>query len=1078
MSTNTMTDMTMGWDAFDISSLNLEEAESGSAKKTVSIAEGLLMSLRKNMSVDLFYISQVTGKDKDTIIDSLKGVVYQNPETWNNDPYKGYELSSEYISGNLFEKHQKAKAASVLSSDRFSENVRILESYMNMTVYFDDIRLIPGMPFIPSTVIDSFIEHLFGLFISSPNFKGTTLPYLVKRDAITSSWDIPFKNRYSGSVANIAKYGTHEKKGIVILEEILNNRDTAVYSSAASGGKRILNKAATAKALEKREAIITEFDRWVKNTPDIRKIVEECYIRDYGYIRKRVFNGNFLDKKWGNITLRDYQLNSVARILFTMNCLLALPVGRGKTFILLVAALESIRMNLAKKIIITPPNNVFVQFREAARKIGCADDITFIGTKDFTAAKRQTVLNTISCAETGIFVIPHSCIDLIPLSEEYHKKEVKAELDRVIEARGNFLNSTSALKRKETELRKTLLELEGKTSDKERIYFDDLGIDMLFVDEVQEYKNISIETSSFAHGIRKKGSAKAEKMLDRIHFIQKNNGGKGIVLSTGTPITNSMTDIYVWQKMLQSGELAINGLSSFDAWASEFCEKTTEFEVDVDVTNYRLVTRYSRFVNLPELTSLLSSVTEFYTADETEGLPEFKGYTDVVVPRTIRFKLFLDSISNRCEDIRNGNVSPKVDNMLKITHESIMATTDMRLIDPGAPFSERSKVAYCAKKVYEIYLKTAAKKCTQLVFSDVSTPKDNFNLYDELKRLLVEMGIPANEIAFIHDAINDNAREELFNKTRKGEIRVLIGSTRKLGVGVNCQDLLIAIHHLSIPWRPSDLMQREGRLIRQGNTNKEVYIFRYVTEGSFDAYMYQILENKQRVISQILKGTITSRNVSEIDETVLSYGEIKALAIGNSLIKQRFETSNDLSRYRALRSKSEETKIMLMRELREIPELIKETNKMIFNGMLDVNYLRKNPPSSDNGIRKEIRRKISALIRNVVNARTETVIEENYCGFKIICPAYMTANKPYVYIERNGRYTVELGESDKGIMTRIDNAIARIPEIHQSFLRNREALVAKQGDIEAELKNIKFYNEEIEFYSELLEEIDKKLEAA
>lgn len=1077
-------DLQMGWDTFDVGEERDKEELSGLAKgrtgEIISISEALVMSLRKHMDVDIHFISEVTGKDKDTVISLLKGVIYQNPETWNGNIYEGWELSSEYISGNLFDKHKKAKAASALHSNRFDENVKVLESYMSLAVYFDDVRLVPGMSFIPLEIIDAFIEHLFGKYISSPDFKGNKLPFLVKRDIITGSWEIPFKNRYRGWVTNIVKYGTSDKDGMVILEDILNNNDTVVFNkkSSSSCSKRTINKAATAKVIEKREAIIAEFDRWVKNTPEIRKVVERCYTREYGFIRKRVFNGSFLEKKWDGIILRDYQLNSVARILFTMNCLLALPVGRGKTLIMLVAALESLRMKLAKKIIITPPNNVFVQFKEAACQIGHFNDITFIEKEDFSVAKRQNVLKAISYAETGIFVIPQSSFELIPLSEDYYKNEVKSELDEVIEARGKFLNSTPALKRREKKLKKTLLDLDGKSSDKEKIYFDDLGINMLFVDEVQAYKNITIETSSFARGINRKGSEKANKMLDKIRYIHKNNGGRGVILSTGTPITNSMTDIFVWQKMLQSGELAINGLNTFDAWAAEFCEKTTEFEIDVDVSNYRLVTRYSKFVNLPELSSLFSLVAEFYTPEESEGLPKFNGYTDIVIPQTVRFGQFLDEISKRCDEIRNGNVSPEIDNMLKVTHDGNAAAADIRHVYPDAPFSEHSKVAYCANKVFEIYLKTAKKKCTQLVFSDISTPKNGFNLYDELKRLLVEKGVPSYEIAYIHDATDDKMREELFNKTRNGEIRVLIGSTVKLGVGVNVQNKCIAIHHLTLPWRPSDMMQREGRILRQGNSNKEIYIFRYVTQGSFDAYSYQILENKQRVISQILKGTVNSRSVSEVDDAVLSYGEVKALAIGNPLIKERVEAHNELSKYRALRSKSEESKIFLQKELREIPAHIKNGNDMIFNCMLDVAFLRKNPPSCDGEIRKEIRRKISDAIRNVVTAREEFVIEENYCGFRVIYPAYMTADKPYVYLEKNGRYTVEMGESDKGIMTRIDNAIARIPELHKSFIKSRDALIKRQDEIKTEIKNIKYYNEEIEFYNELLEDIDKKLEAA
>ena len=882
MATNTAYDLNLGWDTFE-NDIQAEEEP----KEKVSVTKALVMSLNKNLDVDIRYISRMTGMDADTVIEKLRGSVYQNPEKWNGNLYDGWELSSEYFSGNLFEKHRIAKEASARFSNRFDDNVSALENYMNLTVYFDDVRLVPGMAFVPPNIIDDFIEHLFGEYISSPEFKGNKLPYLVKRDAITGSWEIPFKSRYRNSVANFSTYGTFDMEGISILEAILNNRDIVVMNKASSySKKRTINKAATAKAIEKKEAIIAEFDKWAKtkSSPQ-RKIIEACYIREYGFIRKRVFDGSFLEKKWGQITLRHYQLNAVARILFTMNCMLALPVGRGKTFIILVSAMEAIRTNIAKKIIITPPNNVFIQFQEAAYQLGCIDNIRFIGTDDFKASKRQAVLESIRSAETGIFVIPQSCFELIPLSEEYYRKDVKNELDKVVEARGKYLNSTSGLKRRERELRKALREIEKKSDDKNKICFDDLGINMIFIDEVQAYKNITIDTSSLARGINRKGSVKANKTLDKIHYIQKMNGGKGVVLSTGTPITNSMTDIFVWQKMLQSGELAINGLNTFDAWAAEFCEKTTEFEIDVNVSDYRLVTRYSKFVNLPELTSLFSSVAEFYTPEESEGLPLFKGYTDIVIPHTVRFKQYLEEIANRCEEIRNGNVSPEVDNMLKLTHDSIAATTDMRLVYPDAPFSPHSKVAYCSDKVHEIYAKTHKNKCTQLVFCDISTPKDGFNLYDELKRLLVEKGVRPDEIAYIHDATDDKKREKLFEATRKGDIRVLIGSTMKLGTGVNVQDKCIAIHHLSIPFRPSDMQQREGRILRQGNTNKEVFIFRYVVQASFDAYSYQLLENKQRVVSQILKGAVTSRSIDEVDDSVLSYGEIKALAVGNPLIR-------------------------------------------------------------------------------------------------------------------------------------------------------------------------------------------------
>lgn len=1047
-----------------------------------SVGDAYVECIRNFGKVDIGYIARLSGEKKENVVKTLKGVIVLNPEKFRGNMFEGYEPIDEYLSGNLFAKRMYAESASILYNGLFDEQVKLIDSVMRCNVYFDDVDLQPGMSFISTYVIDCFIEHLFGKYLPAGYHNSGSKIFSVKHDDLTGEWQIPHKNRYRGSIRNIATYGTRHKNGMAILEDILNNRDSVVYESTSSysnGEAKRINKAATAMVQEKREMIIEEFNTWVKKTPDIREIVEEAYLEKYGYIRKRVFNGSFIKKQWGDYELYDYQLDSVARIIFTRNCLLALSVGFGKTIIMIVAALELMRMNISKKIVFSVPNNIFSQFKDAFSAAAPDADVTFIDTASFKKEKRNKVLRSIADAPKGIFVFPYSCFDMIPLSEDYYRCEINAELNEVKKAWDSNKGCVSSLKRKEKELKKKLRDLDeaDKASD-ENVYFDELGFNMLFVDEIHNYKNISINTSSHARGINKKGSAKCNRMLDKVRYIQKNNFGAGVVFATGTPISNSMTDIYVMQKYLQNGELSLLGLSTFDAWANEFCLKTNEFEVDVDTSQYRWVTRYSKFINMPELTSIFSSVAEFSSDKRSDEIPDFEGYRDIKVPKTVAFNDYLKNISERCEAVRKKNVDPDKDNMLKITMDGRLAALDLRLVDPDAIFTPNSKVAYCAENVYRIYKETGNQKSTQLVFCDSSTPKQGFNIYDEMKKLLVHKGVPSCEIAFVHDAINDTQRKKLFDKVTTGEIRVLIGSTYKLGTGVNVQNKLIAIHHLDIPWKPSDMMQREGRILRQGNENEKVSIYRYITDGSFDAYSYQLLENKQKIITQILNGSITERRVSDVDEAVLSYGEIKALAIGNPLIKERVKTSNELSRYRVLRNKAEESVIALRKDYKEIIEMLKRQSELIERSFADQKFVKENPMSPEINFRRRVQQKVINAMKDKTIYPEETCLEENYCGFKVIRPRRIDNDKPYFIIERNNRYKVIMGKADRGVMVRIDNVIEKIPTIHTNYVMLRESLSQKLVDIEREIMSTNYYTNEIEELILTLNEIDEKLGVA
>lgn len=539
------------------------------------------------------------------------------------------------------------------------------------------------------------------------------------------------------------------------------------------------------------------------------------------------------------------------------------------------------------------------------------------------------------------------------------------------------------------------------------------------------------------------------------------------------------------QRYLQSGELGMLDLQSFDSWIGMFAERVTEFEVDVDTSTYRLATRFAKFHNLPELTSLLSSVADFHQVDESAGIPAFDGYNDALVSKTPAFAAYLADISTRADNVRKGRISRKDDNMLKITTDGRKAALDLRLVDPNAVFTYQSKVARCVENVADIYFRTTSRKSAQIIFCDASTPKAGFNIYTELKDRLVLHGVPESKIAFVHDAETETKRSLLFAKVRSGDIRILIGSTYKLGLGVNVQERLIALHHIDVPWRPADMTQREGRILRRGNTNSKVYIYRYITEGSFDAYSWQLLETKQRFISELLSGSLTERSGTDIADTVLDYAEVKALAVGDPLVKQRVEAANELTRYMALQSKLVESRIRLEKELLEMPGQIHNQIDLIEYCKQDLAFYTEwrkiNPPVEDSKLKKEeaekrktLRELIGAAIReHVLETKEKTLI--SYRGFDIVLPANMTLEKPYVWLKKSGKYYVELGDTDIGNLIRIDNYLDSLGDHLSKLMLNLEKLREKEKDIRFELSKDESYTDQIETYKNKVKKLDKKL---
>lgn len=1059
-----------------------------------SISDGLIYSLSNLGRVDIEYISSITGEDYKTIICALKGSIYQNPETWGECFYKGWETSEEYLSGNMMRKWKAAKDANKEYNGYFADNIKAIEKVLPPTVATKDIYVTLGSPWVPADVIDDFIEYLLGDWRRHWYSINDEEDFHTKHDELTGTWEIPFKSRYNHDVKVTRTYGTDRINALHILERTLNMKsvavtDEVVCNTNSSGKKRVINQSETILAIEKQNKMIKAFQKWVWEDERRKERLEMIFENNFSCVRRRTFDGSFLrfPDMSPAINLYPYQKNAVARILFTPNTLLAHDVGAGKTYVMIAAGQEMKRMGLSTKNMYVVPNNIVGQWKNIFSSMYPNAKLLCVDPKSFAPNKREVVLERIRDEDFDGIIIAYSCFEQIPLSKDYYMEELKEKKKLVSELAAQKGKATSKLKKKKEALEKALSEMILAMDDMyDTVYFDELGITRLFVDEAHNFKNVPFETkANKVLGIHGSGSKRCQDMMDKVHMVQKKNGGKGVVLATGTPITNSITDAYIMQQYLQSGELAMLDLQSFDAWIGMFAERSTEFEIDVDTSSYRLATRFAKFHNLPELTSLLSSIADFHQVDESAGIPIHDGYRDALISKTPAFAAYLDDISQRADDVRGGRVSRKDDNMLKITTDGRKAALDLRLVDPNAGFTYQSKVARCAENVADIYFKTSQTKATQLIFCDTSTPKSGFNIYDELKTALINLGVPEAQIAYIHDAETEAKRTRLFMKVRNGEIRILIGSTFKLGLGVNIQDRLIALHHIDVPWRPADMTQREGRILRQGNVNSQVYIYRYITEGSFDAYSWQLLETKQRFISGLLSGSLTTRSGADIEDTVLDYAEVKALAVGNPLVKKRVEAANELTRYLTLQRKLVDSRIQMEKELLELPGKVEHQRSLITKCEEDLSCYRdwkkENPPATETCLKKEeaekrkvIREYIASAVRDyALETREKTLM--NYRGFDVVLPANMILEKPYVWLSRQGKYYVELGDTEIGNLVRIDNFLDTLDNHLEKLKIGLSKLTEKEIELKAELAKDENYSEQIEKYSAEVEKLDKKL---
>ncbi len=1073
---------------------------------TDSVADALVLSLQNIGSVDIEYIASITGENHKNIINSLKGSIFQNPEKWNECFYKGWETADEYLTGNLKYKLKIAREANQKYNGYFENNIRALLKVLPKAVSYDDIFITLGSPWVPVDVIESFIEYLLGR-------RGNKVPHTVRHNALTGTWEIINKNYGLDYTKSNSTYGTFRNPAIYIIEKSLNMKTVSVFdevpsATSKSGKKRVLNKNETAVTLEKQKMIIEEFQRWVWKDEERKKRLEGIFDEQYASYRRRHFDGSFLQFAGlnENVSLYPYQKDAVARILFSPNTLLAHDVGSGKTYVMIAAGMELRRMGLSKKNLYVVPNNIVGQWKDIFFSMYPQAKVKVVEPKSFTPSKRKDVLEDIVNNDYDGIIMAYSCFEMIPLSKEELRRQLiekretferdsRKGIDNPNENKKSAM--TSGLIKEVSKIDKLLQALEvDLVLAKYPVTFDKLGITRLFVDEAHNFKNVPIETKiGNVLGISSSGSAKCKEMLDKIRYVQGHNNGGGVVLATGTPITNSLTDAYVMQMYLQSGELALLDIQNFDAWIGMFAEKNTEFEVDVDTSGFRLATRFSRFHNLPELTSLLSSIADFHHVDKSAELPDFNGYKDALVAKTPDFDNYLKEITKRADAVRNGQVPRTEDNMLKITTDGRKAALDVRLVNPQVRFNMQSKVQRCAENIADLYFKTEENKLTQLVFCDTSTPKDTFNIYDDLFVRLISFGVDTKHIAYVHDADTEEKRNKLFEEMRNGTIRVLIGSTFKLGLGVNVQDKLVAVHHLDVPWRPADMVQREGRIIRPGNTNREIFIFRYITEGSFDAYSWQLLETKQNFISALLSGALEERDGNDVDDAVLNYAEVKALAIGNPLIKERVEVANELSRLRLLQNKTVENRISLQQEMLALPTEIEEQKDRVNKCRSDAKFYAEEKArrrsisalkeddgqKTQKGVNTELQEKKRKFREYVFNEVCKNAMQHeerriiSFCGFDIILPANMLKEKPYVYLQRQGRYYVEIGDSSLGVIKRLFNCLEDLDGRLERLDGKLSELLLKKESIRQALLSGDSYADEIEKAKERLETIDKKL---
>ena len=1009
-------------------------------------SEALALSLGERAKADMAYMTELTGKTEEEIYTDLKGVIFLNPLYAGEESNQAkYLPADEYLSGNVRQKLAVAKRSAELYPGNYAANVQALEAVQPVDLTAAEISVRLGATWLPIDVVEQFMYEL----MQTPRYMRSNI--CVHYSTYTGEWQVEGKSRDKSSVNANSTYGTGRVNGYKILEETLNLRAVRVfdYIEDEHGNKvPMLNKKETAIAQGKQELIKQEFQNWIWKDQRRRDRLCKLYNERFNSIRPREYNGSHLNFIGINpaITLRPHQVNAIAHILYGGNTLLAHVVGAGKTYEMVAAGMESKRLGLCQKSLYVVPNHLTEQWATEFLQLYPAANILVATRKDFETKNRKRFCGRIATGDYDAIIIGHSQFEKIPMSIERQRYILERQeqdiMDGLAELKANHGErfSIKQLERSKKSIQAKLEKLNDQSRKDDVVTFEELGVDRLFIDEAHYYKNLAaFSKMRNVGGISQTEAQKSSDLYMKCRYLDELTGGRGVVFATGTPISNTMVEMYTMQKYLQYHTLEEHGLLHFDAWASTFGETVTAIELAPEGTGYRAKTRFSRFYNLPELMSMFKEVADIQTADML-NLPVPKAnYHNIVLKPSEHQKQMVAALSKRAEKVRNKMVDPSVDNMLRITNDGRKLALDQRMMNPMLPTSETGKVSACAENVYVIWQRTAANHSTQMVFCDLSTPKNNgqFNVYDALRDMLTDMGIPANEIAYIHNAKTESQKKELFGKVRSGQVRVLIGSTQKMGAGTNVQQRLIALHHLDCPWRPADLQQREGRIIRQGNENPEVDIYTYVTENTFDSYLYQMVENKQKFIGQIMTSKSPVRSAEDIDETALSYAEIKALCTGNPLIKERMDLDIDVQRLRLLKANFLSQKYALEDKITKyLPQEIRQHEQSIAGYEADMAHLAENTCPNADGFSPMVvenkgyttKKAAGSAILEACQAMTspDPIPLGAYRGFAMVVRFDSISREYRVTLSHAMSYTVSLGTDLYGNIARLDNALAGI----------------------------------------------------
>lgn len=1051
--------------------------------------DALIVSLSEKARVDIIFMQKLCNMDMDKMLKDLDGEIFNVPEY--GEP-NHWVTADEYLSGNVREKLKIAEHFAE-TDERFNVNVKYLKEVQPKDLSASEISVRLGSTWIPPEDIKVFIEYL----LNPSNYACQNIN--VHYNEATSEWWIEGKNYDKYNIKATNTYGTGRASAYKIIEDSLNLKDTRIYDYYEDeNGKRVaeLNKKETAIAQAKQEQIKLAFEEWIWKDPERRERLTKVYNERFNSIRPREYDGSHISFDGMNpeITLRKHQVNAIARILYGGNTLLAHEVGAGKTFEMVAAAMESKRLGLCNKSLFVVPNHIVEQFGQEFLQLYPSANVLVTTKKDFETANRKKFCSRIATGDYDAIIISHSQFEKIPMSVERQVAIIQKQIEDITLGIQDLKNnngerfSIKQMEKTKKGLETRLAKLNDTSRKDDVVTFEELGVDRIFVDEAHYYKNLFLYTKMRnVGGIAQTEAQKSSDLFMKCRYLDELTGGKGVIFATGTPISNSMVELYTMQRYLQYGELEKRHLQQFDAWASTFGETVTAIELSPEGTGYRAKTRFAKFFNLPELMALFKEVADIQTSEMLNlPVPKANYHNVVIEPSEIQKELVKD-LSERAEKIRNRMVDSSVDNMLKITNDGRKLALDQRLTNDMLEDFEHSKVATCADNIYSIWDKTSEDKSAQLVFCDLSTPHNDgkFNVYDDLKTKLIDRGIPKEEIAFIHDANTDARKQELFNKVRRGQVRVLIGSTQKMGAGTNCQDRLIALHDLDCPWRPSDLIQRSGRIIRQGNKNPEVDIYRYVTEGTFDAYLYQLVENKQRFISQIMTSKTPVRFAEDIDETALSYAEIKALAAGNPDIIEKTELDTQVAKLKLLKQNYLSEKYALedkvikyypneIKRLENRIEYMKEDIEVFNNNNTPDNSFEKmNIKGTDFTERKEAGEKIIEICKSMTNPEPLEIGE--YKGFKIILSFDTMDRKFYASMKNNLSYKTELGSDPSGNITRIDNVLNGIETRLSSVENNLEDTKKNYESAKKEIEKPFPQEEELKTKSKRLDELNIKL---